>query len=243
MNDFVGFSRSIKLSWLNKITELQKQGLSETEIKEQINFYLSFEIKSPIVLRKTREILLDIWVRCPNELTKLRNDFLETITTSNNVEAHWCMIALTYPLFVDVANSIGRISQLQDTFKLSWLKSRIFEKYGERGTIYHSLDKIISTLRYLGVIEAVKRGEYKVIKKSIYDKSIITNIAIASLYIESESSLDLNRLNDRRYMFPFTYLVTQDILDRNSNITMDYLGGKKIYSLKNVSKSNVELSK
>ena len=63
----VGLSRSIKLEWLNKVADLVVEGKSEQEIKNELNEYLSFEIKSPTNLRKTREILMYIWLKSGDE--------------------------------------------------------------------------------------------------------------------------------------------------------------------------------
>ena len=61
MAKMVGLSRTIKLPWLKKAAQLYQENLPLEEMKAQINEYLSFEIESPIVLRKTREILLNVW--------------------------------------------------------------------------------------------------------------------------------------------------------------------------------------
>ena len=62
MAKMVGLSRNLKFQWLNKVVELASGELTEQEIKDQLNEYLSFEISSPTNIRKTREILMNIWV-------------------------------------------------------------------------------------------------------------------------------------------------------------------------------------
>ena len=71
MAKIVGLSRNLKLQWLNKVVELASSNLTEQEIKDQLNEYLSFEISSPTNLRKTREILMNIWVYENDELCGL----------------------------------------------------------------------------------------------------------------------------------------------------------------------------
>ena len=61
----VGLSRNLKLPWLNKAAELCSSDLTEQEIKDQLNEYLSYEITSPTNLRKTREILMKLWFYIP----------------------------------------------------------------------------------------------------------------------------------------------------------------------------------
>ena len=66
MSKIIGMSRNINLEWLNKVADLYITGKAEDEIKDELNEYLSFEIKSPTNLRKTREILMNIWARDRN---------------------------------------------------------------------------------------------------------------------------------------------------------------------------------
>ena len=101
MAKMVGLSRSVKLEWLNKTIELIKQNKTESNIKEELNEYLSFEIKSPTVLRKTREILMSTWVRTPENLLPIKSIALKAYDNekSNRLALHWCMILLAYPVF------------------------------------------------------------------------------------------------------------------------------------------------
>jgi hypothetical protein len=54
MAKMVGLSRTIKLPWLNQAAELYDSEYTETEVKEQLNEFLAYEIGSPTVLRKNR---------------------------------------------------------------------------------------------------------------------------------------------------------------------------------------------
>ena len=58
----VGLSRNLKEPWLNKVAELAIEGLTEEDVKAQLNDYLGYEIESPTNLRKTREILMNVWI-------------------------------------------------------------------------------------------------------------------------------------------------------------------------------------
>ena len=79
MAKMVGLSRNLKLQWLNKVVELVLDDLKEEEIKEQLNEYLSFEIESPTNIRKTREILMNIWVYENDYSGKIKATALELI--------------------------------------------------------------------------------------------------------------------------------------------------------------------
>ena len=149
MAKMVGLSRSIKLEWLNKIADLVVEGKSEQEIKNELNEYLSFEIKSPTNLRKTREILMYIWLKSGDEYRELRSKALEVykLERSNKLAIHWCLMIAAYPVFADVCSLLGKLTNIQDTFTTSWLKEKLFEVWGERSTLLHSSDKILQTLK------------------------------------------------------------------------------------------------
>ena len=61
MARMVGFTRIIRLPWLNRMLELAGEGLESTQMRDELEEYLSFEITSPTNRRKTREILLLPW--------------------------------------------------------------------------------------------------------------------------------------------------------------------------------------
>ena len=130
MAKMVGLSRNLKLQWLNKVVELVLDGLTEEEIKNQLNEYLSFEIKSPTNIRKTREILMNIWVYEDEASSKIKKQALALITAfpEYNLVIHWCMMMAAYPVFVDMCKLISKISEFQDVIVLSQLKQKLFQE-------------------------------------------------------------------------------------------------------------------
>ena len=141
----VGLSRKITLKWLNKAHEFFSEGLTEEEFKTQMNDYLSFEIDSPTVLRKTREILMHVWFYEDDYyLTLIRRDADDLLKRypEYDIAIHWCMLLSVYPVFADICKLIGRISDFTDIVTLSQLKQKLYDEWGERSTLYHSTDKI-----------------------------------------------------------------------------------------------------
>ena len=70
----VGYACNIRLPWLNKAVQMLEENLSEVEYKEKMNEYLSFEIDSLTRLRKTREILMNVWYYPSDELENTRTE-------------------------------------------------------------------------------------------------------------------------------------------------------------------------
>ena len=74
MAKMVGYACSMKLSWLNEAVRMLKENLPETEFKKKMNEYLSYEIDSPTRLRKTREILMNVWFYPSEVLDPIRQE-------------------------------------------------------------------------------------------------------------------------------------------------------------------------
>ena len=91
----VGLSRKITLKWLNKAHEFFSESLTEDAFKTQMNDYLSFEIESPTVLRKTREILMHVWFyEDDSYLTLLRKEVSRVRYCDPLVYASFCLPCL-----------------------------------------------------------------------------------------------------------------------------------------------------
>ena len=63
---------------------------------------------------------------------------------------------ISLPSFSDICSFIGKITAIQETFTTAWLKQKLSDYWGERPTLIHSIDKILQTLKYFGVIK-IKR--------------------------------------------------------------------------------------
>lgn len=95
MAKMVGYACSIRLSWLNEAVRMLKEKLPEAEYKEKMNEYLSYEIDSSTRLRKTREILMNVWYYPSEELDLVRKDALEVLA-----EYPDCSEPIQYLIFV-----------------------------------------------------------------------------------------------------------------------------------------------
>jgi hypothetical protein len=233
MAKIVGMSRSIKLDWLNKTVELLLVSKDETQIKEELNEYLSFEIKSPIVLRKTREILMNIWVRTPENILDLKQLALEAYKDekSNKLALHWSMMLVAYPIFSDICALIGKLTNIQDTFTTSWLKEKLFEMWGERTTLYHSGNKIIQTLKLMGVIENTKLGVYRINRYHLSDVKTIQVLLMALIRLKEKAYYEVAEMSSIPQAFPFEYDVSLEWFHNSDLFNLSNFGGKIVVAV------------
>ena len=228
MAKMVGLSRNLKLQWLNKTVELASSDLTEQEIKEQLNEYLSFEISSPTNLRKTREILMNIWVYENDVNNKLRDEAISIVRDMPEyaLVAHWCMMMATYPVFVDMCKLIGRLSEFQDEITLSQLKQKLYDEWGERTTLYHSIDKLISTLKALSVLQCDKPGKYKIVKHFVGNSRVSAFMVYAMMLVDDSGYYPFAELGGTVYFYPFEYQVEKEILLTDNRFSMNNFGGE-----------------
>jgi hypothetical protein len=233
MGKMVGLSRNLKMTWLNKAVELLSEDLPETEYKDKLNEYLSFEIKSPTNLRKTREILMNLWYYENPETQALRTQARSLIKkdTDNALAAHWCVILATYPIFVDVSRIIGKLSEFEDEFTLQQLKQKIFDEWGERATLFHSIDKMIATMKAMDALKAEKPGRYTIVKHEVKDDEVNALLASAGMIVEDKGNFTLQDLQGMSYMFPFKYQIEREMLMMNDTFTITNIGGEMMVSL------------
>ena len=231
MAKMVGLSRAIKIEWLNKVVSLVNEGMTPENIKEALNDYIGFEISSHDNIRKTRDILMNLWVY-PFENEKaniIRKQALDAIKNGNDdkLAMHWCMLLLYYPVFVDVTGMIGKLSSMQDSFSLAWLKDKMFEDWGERTTLLHSLDKIMQTLRQIGAVES-KKGVYTVNHYEIKDATTKKILMKTILALKMQTYYEPSELAKASQMFPFEYTVDSELIFGNQDFEMGNFGGSPV---------------
>ncbi len=228
MAKMVGLSRNLKLQWLNKVVELVSSNLTEQEIKDQLNEYLSFEISSPTNLRKTREILMNIWVYENVISNKLREEAVSIVRDMPEyaLVAHWCMMMATYPVFVDMCKLIGRLSEFQDEITLSQIKQKLYDEWGERTTLYHSIDKLISTLKELSVLKCDKPGKYQIVKHTVRNSRVSAFMVYAMMLVDDSGYYPFVELSNAVYFYPFEYQVEKEIFLTDNRFAMNNFGGE-----------------
>ena len=204
-------------------------GTSESEIKDKLNEYLSYEIESPTVLRKTREILMNIWVYDNPYSSRLKSEAVQLIEKYPEyaVSINWCMMLAAYPVFLDMCKLIGKMSEFQDEITLAQLKQKLFDEWGERTTLYHS----ISTLKEFDVLRCEKPGKYHINRMTVNNEQVSAFMAYAVMNIDDSGYYSFQELNDSVYLFPFEYHVEKETIVSDDRFSISTFGGEISISL------------
>lgn len=234
MAKMVGLSRNLKFSWLNEVVRLYAEGFDENQIKEQLNDYLGYEISSPTNIRKTREILMNIWVYKNDYTDALRGEALRLIRKDSDysLPVHWCMMIAAYPVFQDMCRLIGKIGEFEETITTKQIKQKLFDEWGERSTLYHSSDKLIATLKAMDVLESEKVGVYSIKKHTLAKPEIVNFLLYAMMKIDDVGYYSLLNMENSMYLFPFEYKVSKESIMEDDRFTTGIFGGELSISLK-----------
>ena len=127
---------------------------------------------------------------------------------------------------------MGRLVEFQDEITLAQLKQRLFDEWGERTTLYHSTDKIIATMKELGVIEANKPGRYIVCKHPVRDNGATNLLLRAAMQDDGGSYHSFDNLKEFVVLFPFDYELDKESIYQDTSFDVGSFGGEVNVSLK-----------
>lgn len=105
--------------------------------------------------RKTITVLMKAWAMPGSPSTPLRMkaaQLLQNATRAERLALHWAMLIASYPLFSDVADSIGRISDFHDQFGSAQVTKRMIGLWGDRSTLVRATQRLISSMAQWGVL-------------------------------------------------------------------------------------------
>ena len=171
---------------------------------------------------------MNIWVYENDVNNKLRDEAISIVRDMPGyaLVAHWCMMMATYPVFVDMCKLIGRLSEFQDEITLSQLKQKLYDEWGERTTLYHSIDKLISTLKELSVLQCDKPGKYKIVKHFVGNSRVSAFMVYAMMLVDDSGYYPFAELGGTVYFYPFEYQVEKEILLTDNRFSMNNFGGE-----------------
>ena len=234
MAKMVGYACSIRLSWLNEAVRMLKENLPEAEYKEKMNEYLSYEIDSPTRLRKTREILMNVWYYPSEELDPVRKDALEVLAEHPDCSepVQYLMLCLTYPVFKDVCQIMGKLFEFQDEITNPSLKQKLYDAWGERGTLETTTRRITLTLKEMDILRNETKTRYVLHKISITNDKVLDFVIAQGMKLDGSSYYSYTELDHLNILFPFEYSVKKELLMQSEKYTMSGFGGEVAFSLK-----------
>ena len=214
MAKMVGMNVVVKEGWTKKAIALLSENLTEEEYKAALNEHLSFEIDSAINLRKAREILMRVWYRDTEGVEKLQKEGRDlAIKYPDHLAAiNWCMTALVFPAFADIARLMGKMFEFQDEITTTQIKQKMFDEWGETGTLQTVVAKIIGTMREIGGIKSEKTGRQEAAAIEVKDEEVVSFMIRVAMTLDGSSYYAFSSLTDFPFLFPLQYRVSKEML-------------------------------
>ena len=234
MAKMVGYSCNLKLPWLNQAARLFSEHLPEDEYKKRLHDFLSFEIDSETRLRKTRKILMNVWYYDNEEIRVFRQEALNLldIYPDDASSIHLCMIYLTYPVVADICRYMGRMFEFQDEITNTMLCQRLYDEWGERGTLQPISRRVTLTLKELNFLKAQSRTRYALNKFSVKDKETVNFLLRVAMRIDESGYHSFSALSGLHLLFPFDYSVSKEQLMQDGHFTLTNFDGQLSIALK-----------
>lgn len=216
----LAFKQIVRLEWLNRTLNLVVAGLTEKEIRNDLNGYISTQMQGGGEGAERNKStygmsisILSCWFREDEELNPLRLALIErakNIDQSKWLPLHMAMICAAYPYFSLVCNQVGKLFNLQDQISSGQVYNRMKDLLGDRSTIARNTRYAIRTLVSWGLLQDDKQNK----KKGMYNKGPtfeITDKKTIALLLEgvllstADERSEINALqrNDCLYCFSF----------------------------------------
>ena len=128
---------------------------------------------------------------------------LKPIKKKNILLAHWCLMLLAYPVFADICSTIGKMDRKMFDISNKDIKNKMFDLWGERSTLFHSIDKNIRTLKDIDVLCSLHRNQYGINRYKIESKEGLIFITDTLICLKEKLYMSTEELNNSLEMFPF----------------------------------------
>ena len=234
MAKMVGLSLVVKQGWMRKAVALLDENLPEAEYRKELEEHLSYEIDSPTNRRKAREILMKIWYLNSEGVETLQEEGRKLIQKYPDqlTEIGWCMMPLAYPVFLDISRLMGKMFEFEDTITTTQIRKKIFDEYGERGTVDYSTTKIISTMRELGGVQSASVGKQTRVRINVTNPEIVSFMTKVVMYLGGSSYYTFSSLAEFPFLFPFEYKLAKEAILQDQPFVTTNFGGEVSVSRK-----------
>ena len=230
MAKMVGLSLVVKQGWMRKAVALLDENLPEAEYRKELEEHLSYEIDSPTNRRKAREILMKIWYLNSEGVETLQEEGRKLIQKYPDQLTERRIIYISRSSFI--SRLMGKMFEFEDTITTTQIRKKIFDEYGERGTVDYSTTKIISTMRELGGVQSASVGKQTRVRINVTNPEIVSFMTKVVMYLGGSSYYTFSSLAEFPFLFPFEYKLAKEAILQDEAFVTTNFGGELSVSLK-----------
>lgn len=209
----VGFDRVIRRFDLDRALELSHENVGVEKARRQLGEFLEEVIPSDSSRQKTAGILRSIWLDPPSQCRPLRDEALsidEHLETGSaeQLALHWGMSMAAYPFVGAIAETVGRLLELQETISVSGIRRRVQGIYGDRPTVNKAVPCVLRSFQDWGVLNDVNDSQFKAQEDKEIESDRLEGWLLESvLHALRTEAEDFKTLLASPRLFPFTLSV------------------------------------
>ena len=227
----LGIKQTIQKEWMDRALRMVLAGMTEKEIRDDLDRYLSTQKQSGGVGERGQKTygmaigILASWFAPEKELVQFRDEALSiarNLPEDEWLALHWAVISASYPFWFNVAKQVGRLLNLQDSVTQGQIFNRIKEQYGDRESVARNARYTVrSFVAWGAIIDTDTKGCYeKSAPINIVDPDLAILLLESALFAipESKSTLGMLLNNPSFFLFQLPRLTGDFISQRSDHI-------------------------
>ena len=224
----LGIKQTIQKEWMDRTLRMVLAGMTEKEIRQDLDQYLSTQKQSGGVGvrgQKTYGMAIGIlasWFAPEDELRRFRDEALQiarVIPEEEWLPLHWAVISAAYPFWFNVAKQVGRLFNLQESVTQVQIFNRIKEQYGDRESVARNARYTVRSFIAWGVLqESGNKGCYKKAPSvQVHERKLAAMLIESALHAIPEGKVSVASLLNNPAFFPFDLpMLSGDSLSKSS---------------------------
>lgn len=200
----ITFSRNLNIDWLNAVADYRLAGMTREDAASTLNTLVGQRIASKDNIRKSRTLLLSIWYDNAPWFLEQAETACRGLPHTQWLPVHWALMLAKFPIFHDVCDVAGKLLEYKECITLAQIKQRVFEKWGARNTMLHTLPKVVQTLKDIQALEPGKeKGTYSSHHWIVDDVKVVTLLTAALLVCNDRPHMTWSAISQDPAIFPF----------------------------------------
>ncbi len=215
----IGFSRTIKLPWLNAAANFRRQTEDMAELRAALEPVLMPELSGLDARRKTLDVLVGIWHKTARVNPALHTEALDlyshTVGDRDRLFLHYGLTLLYYPFFRHCAATLERFVRNGENPTRQMVKTKIATELGHFGALDRSVERIIASLTDWSILVNIpdtRAYQPSQNKLGASSKEFETWLLACALAGYEHKQILFNDLVQSPVLFPFKLTVSIDHL-------------------------------
>ena len=224
----LGIKQTIQKEWMDRTLRMVLAGMTEEEIREDLDQYLSTQKQSGGIGERGQKTygmaigILASWFAPEDELLRFRDEALNiarVVPEEHWLPLHWAVISAAYPFWFNVAKQVGRLFNLQESVTQVQIFNRIKEQYGDRESVARNARYTVRSFIAWGVLqESGNKGCYKKAPSvQVHERKLAAMLIESALHAIPEGKVSVASLLNNPAFFPFDLpMLSGDSLSKSS---------------------------